>query len=145
MSQVSWTKLPARFIKDSVRSMLGVPLLAAVATNLPACVQNGFALHLLRFYCMTQVWADIGTDEDLVKSMEEGAVFNDLEKLFGKKVEKKEKSKKKKGPQTVKLLGECMSYRVQDMTNPSVRTTLCPLVVNHVSFLDVLYRLEALD
>ena len=62
---------------------------------------------------MVQVWAELGTDQDLVTSMEKGKAFADLENFFGKadkpKVEKKEKSEKKKGPQTVNLLGECMS------------------------------------
>ena len=92
---------------------------------------------------MSQVWADIGADEGLVKTMSKGKAFDDLEKFFGKadrpKVEKKEKSEKKKGPQTVNLLGE---YPFTLLVN--TRTSLRPVVVNRVSFLGV-HRLEALE
>ena len=58
------------------------------------------------------MWEQIGTDEDLVETMKEGKAFADLENFFGKadrpKVEKKEKTEKKKGPTTVNLLGKCI-------------------------------------
>jgi hypothetical protein len=56
------------------------------------------------------VWAEIGSDEALVKSMEAGKAFQDLENFFGKadkpKVDKEKKESKKKGPQMVNLLGK---------------------------------------
>ena len=56
------------------------------------------------------MWAEIGSDEALVKSMEAGKAFQDLENFFGKadkpKVDKEKKESKKKGPQMVNLLGK---------------------------------------
>jgi hypothetical protein len=85
---------------------------------------------------MIQVWAEIGTDEELVKSMEKGKAFADLENFFGKadkpKVEKKEKTEKKKGPQTVNLLGGCIAIPctgcgVSGLSTPLVNTPYAPL------------------